>query len=74
MIETVWGLTKDWEGNWAEWKSGTFTDLHTKEMEELSNGIYKKLNKMSRELKVGFQNFQFFLMIFNFSLKLTPKS
>ena len=52
LIETIWSLTKDWEGNWEEWKSGNFTDLQTKDMEETSNTIYKKLHKMSRELKV----------------------
>ena len=29
-----------------------FTKLETKDMEEICNGIYKKLNKMSKELKV----------------------
>ena len=23
QIETIWELTKDWEGHWAQWKSGT---------------------------------------------------
>ena len=22
QIETIWELTKEWEGHWAEWKSG----------------------------------------------------
>ena len=52
QIETIWSLTKDWEGHWAEWKTGRFEDLQTRDMEELSNGIYKKLHKLSRELKV----------------------
>ncbi len=52
QIETIWELTKDWEGHWAEWKSGMFTKLETKDMEESCNAIFKKLNKMSKELKV----------------------
>ena len=52
QIETIWTQTKDWEEHWADWKTGKFTELQTKEMEELSNNIYKKLHKMSRELKV----------------------
>ena len=36
QIETIWTLTKDWEEHWADWKSGKFTDLQTKDMEELS--------------------------------------
>ncbi len=52
QIETIWELTKDWEGHWAEWKSGMFTKLETKDMEEACNAIFKKLNKMSKELKV----------------------
>ena len=29
-----------------------FTKLETKDMEEICNGIFKKLNRMSKELKV----------------------
>ena len=52
QIETVWEITKDWEAHWDNWKNGRFSELQTKEMEELSNANFKKLNKMSRELKV----------------------
>ena len=30
-----------------------FTKLETKDMEEICNGIYKKLSRMSKELKVS---------------------
>ena len=45
-------LTGEWEVNWEKWKSGRFVDLRTKEMEDVSTNIWKKLFKMSRELKV----------------------
>lgn len=51
-IETIWQLTQDWEGHWASWKVGKFTELQTAEMENQSVSIFKKLNKFSRELKV----------------------
>ncbi|KAL8578353.1 Dynein heavy chain 2, axonemal [Nucella lapillus] len=50
-IEVVWQLTQEWEGNWASWKVGNFTDLQTSEMENQSMTIFKKLNKFSRDLK-----------------------
>ena len=30
-----------------------FVDLETKDMEETSNNIFRKLNKLNRELRVG---------------------
>ncbi|XP_064639639.1 dynein axonemal heavy chain 2-like isoform X2 [Lineus longissimus] len=50
-IETIWNITKDWENNWGDWKVGKFTELQTEEMETQSQALYKKLNKLSRELK-----------------------
>jgi hypothetical protein len=52
-IELIWTLTQDWEEHWDLWKSGAFNVLETKEMEELCNSIYKKLLKLSKELKVS---------------------
>ena len=46
-------MTRDWESNWDIWKSGKFSELETKTMEETANAMYKKLHKMSRELKVS---------------------
>lgn len=54
-IETIWELTSEWETNWNGWKSCRFLDLKCREMEELSTDMYKKLFKMSRELKVRTQ-------------------
>uniref|UniRef100_H2ZI86 Dynein axonemal heavy chain 2 n=1 Tax=Ciona savignyi TaxID=51511 RepID=H2ZI86_CIOSA len=48
-IDQVWDLTKNWETMWDEWKVGQFKDLITTEMEMTAQGLYKKLNKLSRE-------------------------
>ena len=53
LIETIWNLNKDWEGLWASWKDGKFTELQTDTMETQCVQIFKKLNKYSRELKVS---------------------
>ena len=53
LIETIWNLNKDWEGLWASWKDGKFTELQTDTMETQCVSIFKKLNKYSRELKVS---------------------
>lgn len=52
MIETIWNLNKDWEGLWGDWKGNQFTELQTENMENSSQSIFKKLNRMSKELKV----------------------
>lgn len=52
QIETIWKLATEWEMYWDKWKRGRFLDLRTKEMEDVSNSIWKKLFKMARELKV----------------------
>ena len=49
----VWEITRDWEGYWDSWKNGKFSELQTKDMEDLSTTNFKKLNKLSRELKVS---------------------
>ena len=52
-IEAVWKLTQEWEGLWNNWKVGKFTELVTTEMEQGAGTLYKKLNKLNRDLKVG---------------------
>lgn len=51
VIETIWNLNKDWEGLWGDWKGNQFTELQTENMENSSQSIFKKLNRMSKELK-----------------------
>ncbi|CAL1538804.1 unnamed protein product [Lymnaea stagnalis] len=50
-LKAVWDLTKDWETNWDNWKSGNFTELETSEMENVSVNLFKQLAKYSRALK-----------------------
>lgn len=48
----MWEATKEWEQNWGEWKSGSFLTLQTELMENTAQGLYRRLAKLSRELKV----------------------
>jgi len=49
----VWSMTSEWEDHWNTWKSGRFIDVETGDMEEISTTLFRKLQKMSRELKVS---------------------
>uniref|UniRef100_A0A4W3H929 Dynein heavy chain linker domain-containing protein n=1 Tax=Callorhinchus milii TaxID=7868 RepID=A0A4W3H929_CALMI len=51
-IQQIWEITKTWEESWNKWKYGTFSSLETQSMESMAQGYYKKLNKLSREVKV----------------------
>ena len=53
QIELVWMMTSEWEDHWNTWKSGRFIDVETGDMEEISTTLFRKLQKMSRELKVS---------------------
>ena len=53
QIEMVWVLTSEWDDHWNTWKSGRFIDVETGDMEEISTTLFRKLQKMSRELKVS---------------------
>ncbi|KAM8972622.1 dynein axonemal heavy chain 2 [Pelodytes ibericus] len=50
-IQLVWEATKEWEHHWAEWKSGRFLTLETEFMENTAQSLYRRLTKLSRELK-----------------------
>ena len=51
-IQQVWEITKEWEDHWNEWKTGSFKTLKTEVMENTAFGLFRKLNKLSKELKV----------------------
>ena len=51
-LEQVWTVTKEWKELWDEWKGGKFSELETGNMETTSQLLYKRLNKLVRELKV----------------------
>ena len=52
-LEQVWTITKEWQELWDSWKVGKFTELVTTDMETTSQLLYKRLNKLIREVKVG---------------------
>ncbi|KAJ7313214.1 hypothetical protein JRQ81_004493, partial [Phrynocephalus forsythii] len=47
----VWEITKEWEDHWNEWKTGSFKTLKTEVMENTAFALFRKLNKLSKELK-----------------------
>ncbi|XP_031338901.1 dynein heavy chain 2, axonemal-like isoform X2 [Photinus pyralis] len=50
-IELVWQLTDDWDTAWNGWKSGGFWDIRTEDMEDIAQTLFRKLTRLSRELK-----------------------
>ncbi|TSK77047.1 Dynein heavy chain 2, axonemal [Bagarius yarrelli] len=50
-LQQVWEVTQQWEAHWNEWKSEQFTTLQTDHMEVTAQTMFKKLNKLSRDLK-----------------------
>lgn len=50
-IELVWQLTDEWDTAWDKYKSGEFWSIQTDEMEEKAQGLFRKLTRLSRELK-----------------------
>lgn len=52
-LELVWKLTKDWDDNYGIWKLTIFSSLETREMDDVAQVQYKKLVKLSRELRVN---------------------
>lgn len=51
-LEQVWTITKEWEELWDSWKVGKFQELVTTDMETTSQLLFKRLNKLVREVKV----------------------
>jgi dynein heavy chain len=51
MLQTLWGLSSDWEAKWDGWKTGRFDTLNTEQMELTAGQFFKKLSKMGREIK-----------------------
>ena len=61
-IEQIWTLNKEWEGLWSEWKVSKFSDIKTETMESTAQSVYKKLNRYSKELKVNYRIYVYFLV------------
>ncbi|XP_025835309.1 dynein heavy chain 2, axonemal-like [Agrilus planipennis] len=50
-LEYVWDLADEWETAWESYKSGGFWTIQTTEMEDKAQTLFRKLNRLSRELK-----------------------
>uniref|UniRef100_A0A8P4KIS1 Dynein axonemal heavy chain 2 n=1 Tax=Dicentrarchus labrax TaxID=13489 RepID=A0A8P4KIS1_DICLA len=51
QLQQVWEITQEWNANWNIWKVGQFVTLRTESMESTAQDMFKKLNKLQRELK-----------------------
>ncbi|KAJ8936976.1 hypothetical protein NQ318_015640 [Aromia moschata] len=50
-LEVVWQLVDEWDHAWDSYKSGGFWSIETAEMEETAQNLFRKLTRLSRELK-----------------------
>ena len=51
LLDEIWGLTKEWEKAWNQWKYGKFSEIDCTEMEETAQRYAKSLHKLGREIK-----------------------
>lgn len=51
-LQQVWEITRDWEENWNQWKTGRFLNLQTEAMETMAHGLYRRLARLAKEFKV----------------------
>jgi dynein heavy chain len=51
-LEQVWIVAKEWDDGYSVWKDSVFKTLETKDMDDVAQAQFKKLSKMSRELRV----------------------
>ncbi|KAL7880425.1 hypothetical protein SRHO_G00026790 [Serrasalmus rhombeus] len=50
-LQQVWEINQQWDNHWNEWKTGQFASLKTEHMDNTVQTLFKKLHKLSRELK-----------------------
>uniref|UniRef100_A0A8C5V6J6 Dynein axonemal heavy chain 2 n=1 Tax=Microcebus murinus TaxID=30608 RepID=A0A8C5V6J6_MICMU len=50
-LQQVWEITRDWEENWNQWKTGRFLTLQTEAMETMAHGLFRRLTKLAKEYK-----------------------
>uniref|UniRef100_A0A2K5XKM5 Dynein axonemal heavy chain 2 n=1 Tax=Mandrillus leucophaeus TaxID=9568 RepID=A0A2K5XKM5_MANLE len=50
-LQQVWEITRDWEENWNEWKTGRFLTLQTESMETMAHGLFRRLTRLAKEYK-----------------------
>ena len=53
-LEQVWVVAKGWDNGYNVWKDSVFKTLETRDMDDHAQSQFKKLTKMSRELRVIF--------------------
>lgn len=51
-LQQIWEITRDWEENWNQWKTGRFLNLQTEAMETMAHGLYRRLTRLAKEYKV----------------------
>lgn len=51
-LQQVWEITRDWEENWNQWKTGRFLTLQTETMESMAHGLFRRLARLAKEYKV----------------------
>lgn len=51
-LQQVWEITRDWEENWNQWKTGRFLTLQTEAMETMAHGLFRRLTRLAKEYKV----------------------
>ena len=52
QLEEVWKLAEQWDKGWKTWKDVSFKNVKSKELDDLSNSLFRKILKNSKELKV----------------------
>ena len=50
-LEQVWVLAKNWDDSYSGWKLTVFNTLETRDMDDVAQTEFKKLVKMSRDLR-----------------------
>ncbi|XP_078053365.1 dynein heavy chain 2, axonemal kl-2 [Augochlora pura] len=50
-IELVWQLTSEWQEAWERYRTENFWMIEMEEMDNTANVLFRKLNRLSRELK-----------------------
>ncbi|XP_035155786.1 dynein axonemal heavy chain 2 isoform X7 [Callithrix jacchus] len=50
-LQQVWEITRDWEENWNQWKTGWFLTLQTETMETMAHGLFRRLTRLAKEYK-----------------------
>lgn len=51
-LQQIWEITRDWEENWNQWKTGRFLNLQTEAMETMAHGLFRRLTRLAKEFKV----------------------